>query len=101
MWLFLKRLAGVSPEHEKAEKRYKDAQKELDKREEELDDLLTQVTCLSEVQVEKKKQLRKSSIDLTQTLNRSMAMPAMRDIRDEKDDEERPSGELTPTGAHG
>jgi len=90
----IKRMLGTSDEHKAADERYKKRLEELSEREAELDALGEQLHSVSAMQKEKQEDLRKTGIDLTATLSRSLTPPDMRAVtEDEQDDEERHSGE--------
>ena len=97
MFAFIKLLLGTSDDHKAAEERYEKRVKDLEEREKELDALGKQLNGVSAMQKEKNKNLRKTGIDLTKTLSRSLP-PNTPGIELDEDDDERHSEEAIPVG---
>lgn len=104
MWpMFLKRVLGTTPEHEAAEKRYRKAQEELEKRDKELDALQAQIKQSSNDYKEQQAALSTTRTDLTATLSKTMS-GSMEAVSDEEIEEYArgrtpPRGSPTPAGA--
>ena len=109
MKAFLMRLWGSPPVKGAEQERFEENLKKLEDSEKDLERLEQALDNVDMVVKSKTKTLSTSTIDFSQTLGRSLTPPQMEAIdeakeRDKQDNEhktERPSGELTPSGATG
>ena len=102
---FLKRLFGEDPKLKKEEeKRFRANLKKLEEQEKKLDELDAQLSGVEVAAKKKQDTLSTSTVDLTSTVSRSLTPPKDRPaikLEENNEQEERLSGELTPSGAHG
>jgi hypothetical protein len=92
----LKRVFGFSKEQKAAEDRYNEQLEKLEKRQEELEELGEQLKAMSLSHIERREELSKASVDLTDTLIRSLTPPDMKAVTE--DEREEPPGEKVPVG---
>ncbi len=105
MKAFLMRLFGTAEQKKSdEEERFKENLKKLEDREKELDALGDQIEDMEKSSKKKSTTLTTTCIDFTTTINKNITPPDMPAAKAEETDDqgdERHSGEIVPSGAHG